>query len=160
MKLLKAILLLLILPGSLFAQLSASVKSSFKDGVYKTVKLSKDIILYRYYGGSSGQLSNYLTDVIYTNPDEVHEMLALPPFNTACSLVSYQVPKGTTLYVGTIAGCCWTKNDSTGWYDFSVATSSGDCPHSIYCTGGGTQYYIEDKKVLLLVDKTPTILCD
>ena len=97
-----------------------SVRSAFTDEIRVTV-LEEDTIVYRYYGGTSASLSYWFTPKLLSDP--IRE-LALPPTNTALSVMQYLIPKGTIILGGRVAPLF-------------------DQP------GGGYQYYLPDPSVAI-----------
>lgn len=80
--------------------LPAEVASTFRGGSYSQVALESDTVLYRVYGGSSGQLSPYWSRTAPQGPLQARMDLALPPGNTAQNVVQIRVPQGTTVFEG------------------------------------------------------------
>jgi hypothetical protein len=87
------------------ATLSDDVARTFKGGEYATRTLDEDLVLRRYYDGSSSrQIGSYWTRTTYSSPGRAKQYLALPTANTAEKMVTIRVPAGTTIYEGKAAG--------------------------------------------------------
>jgi hypothetical protein len=63
----------------------------------------EDIAMYRVWGGSSGQQSDWLTPAMPSSASEARESLSLPPGNTAEFISEVTVPAGTRFQLGTAA---------------------------------------------------------
>ena len=87
---------------------------------------TQDITVYRYYGGSAGELSYWVTPYQYSDPAS---MLALPPTNTAEYIQTYIVPEGTQILKGSVAA-------QLQWEQL----------------GGGYQFYVPNPSVLIPVN--------
>lgn len=69
-------------------------------GSYSQVALESDTVLYRVHGGTSGQLGPNWSRTASQGPLQARMDLALPPGNTAQSVVQICVPQGTTIFEG------------------------------------------------------------
>ena len=76
-----------------------SVRNAFEDDI-KVTELKEDVVVYGYYGNTSGERSYWYTPNQYENPQE---SLALPEGNTCEHLDVYVIPKGTLVLEGTVA---------------------------------------------------------
>jgi hypothetical protein len=83
--------------------LSAGVASTFKGGQYTTRTLDEDLLLYRRWGGESGELGPYWSRTNYVRAGNARRYSALPPGNTAEHITTIRVPAGTTIYEGRAA---------------------------------------------------------
>ena len=97
-----------------------NVKGAFMDDATVTV-LDKDVVVYRYHGGSSQGVSYWYTPNQTTNPAAD---LALPQGNTYEYMDTFIIPKGTIILEGT------------------VAPNFGQ-------PGGGYQFYVSDPSVVI-----------
>lgn len=77
------------------------VAKTFKAGSYTGKVLTEPTVLYRVYGGDSGQLGSYWSRTEPIGPLQSKMDLALPPGNTAEAVVKIEVPAGTKIFEGT-----------------------------------------------------------
>lgn len=104
--------------------LDEAVASTFRSGSYTEKLLSETTTFYRVYGGSANKIGHYWTSTKQNGILQSQLDLALAPKwgNTASSVVSIEVPKGTTIYEG------FANSQSTGVGEI---------------LGGGSQVYIK-----------------
>lgn len=90
------------------AALTEDVASTFANSEYRTITLQSDVTAYRYSGGSSRPIGSFLTTQQtvrqISSPLEARQLLSLPPGATAETLNVLTIPKGTTIFVGRVAG--------------------------------------------------------
>ncbi len=106
----------------------AEVARSFARGAQKIV-LDKDLHVFRYWGGGSGESGFYFSKKMYTDKDKAKRELALPERNTAINVTQYKIPKGTTLIYGNTA-------NMVGVEGFGMKA-----------TGGAEQYFLPNPSV-------------
>ena len=106
----------------------AEVARSFAPGAQKIV-LDRDLHVYRYWGGGSGESGFYFAKKMYTDRDVAKRMLALPERNTALNVTQYKIPRGTTVIYGT------------------TANMSGEDGFGMEATGGAEQYFLPNPVV-------------
>ena len=82
--------------------LSDAVANTFRGGSYTETVLSGETTLYRAYGGTAGELGSYWTATPPAGPLQSTIDSALNPAwgNTAQSVSTIRVPRGTTIYQG------------------------------------------------------------
>lgn len=103
---------------------NGSVASTFRSGTYTEKVLTKDVILYRVYGGKAGPDGSYLTRLKPRGGMQARMDSALKPKwgNTAVKVARIKIPKGTKIYEGI------------------AAEQKGNTSHYL---GGGNQIYIK-----------------
>ena len=99
------------------------VARSFAGGAQKIV-LDKDLHVFRYWGGGSGESGFYFSKKMYTDRDKAKRELALPERNTAINVTQYKIPRGTTLIYG------------------NTASMVGVDGFGMKATGGAEQYFL------------------
>lgn len=77
----------------------ANVREAFASDI-KVTTLTEDLVVYRYYGGTSQPSSYWYTPYQYTDPKA---SLALPPQNAANNIATSIIPAGTTVLEGHVA---------------------------------------------------------
>jgi len=81
----------------------AEVAAAF-DGKPEAVTLKEDLIVYRHWGGVSGETgSPWVSPKPYAKPGNAKRYLALPEKNTAQNLTAFRIPAGTTILRGKVA---------------------------------------------------------
>ena len=83
--------------------LSAGVAGTFKGDQYTTRTLDEDLVLYRRWGGESGELGPYWSRTNYARAGNARRYSALPPGNTAEHITTIRVPAGTRIHEGRAA---------------------------------------------------------
>lgn len=80
------------------------VRNTFKDGIYRTVKTTENLILYRTYGEGAKKEGCYLTTMKPTDRLETKIESALPQHwkNSRQYYCEVKVPKGTILNIGKV----------------------------------------------------------
>ena len=104
------------------------VARSFASDAQKIV-LDRDLHVYRYWGGGSGESGFYFAKKMYTDRDVAKRMLALPERNTALNVTQYKIPRGTTVIYGT------------------TASMVGEDGFGMEATGGAEQYFLPNPVV-------------
>ncbi len=99
------------------------VARSFAPGA-KQIVLDRDLHVYRYWGGGSGESGFYYSKKMYTDRDEAIRDLALPERNTASNVTQYKIPQGTTVIYGNAANMVGVEG------------------YGMYATGGAEQYFM------------------
>lgn len=88
--------------------LTEEVGSTFANSSYRTITLKSDVAAYRYSGGTTDPVGRFLTTRQtvgrISSPGDAQRMLNLPAGNTAETLNVFIIPKGTTIFVGRVAG--------------------------------------------------------
>ncbi len=72
-------------------------------GEPKIVRLTKDLKVYRYWGGEAREKGFWYTPKRYRFPGRARRYLALPPTNTAENVSEFVIPKGTIILRGRVA---------------------------------------------------------
>jgi len=108
----------------------AEVAAAF-DGKPDAITLKEDLIVYRHWGGVSGETgSPWVSPKSYAKPGNAKRYLALPEKNTAQKLTAFRIPAGTTILKG------------------KVASKVGDPRFDGKSVGGGMQIYVPNPKIL------------
>jgi len=111
----------------------ASVARSFS-GTPNVETLTEDLIVYRHWGSEAGETgSPWFSPKPYVRPGNARRYLALPEYNTAENVSSFRIPAGTMIIRGKVASKVGTVNFGS------------------YATGGGTQIYLPDPNVAVLI---------
>jgi hypothetical protein len=110
------------------APFNRQVRESFVPGTARRVTLTRDITVYRYYGGGksgSRAKGRYVTPTRYTTAAGARRRLALPNCNPATREATYRIRAGTTIIQG-------------------IARNQTGRPRTFgpYATGGGRQIYV------------------
>ena len=88
--------------------LADDIVRTFRDRAYKTRVLQSNVRAYRYSGGVSPAKGSWLTTrqtvSQIATPANAQKLLNLPSGATAETLNTFVIPKGTTLYMGRVAG--------------------------------------------------------
>jgi len=92
-------------PQSGLGPLGKDVAKTFRSSTYYEIILEEDLILYRVYGGKSGELGSYWTKTRPSGPLQSQlDSAILPEWgNTLQNVVKIRVPKGTKIYEGIAA---------------------------------------------------------
>ncbi len=99
------------------------VARAFEPGAKKMV-LDKDLHVYRYWGGGSGESGFFYAKKMFTERDVAKRKLSLPERNTALNVTQYKIPRGTTVIYGI------------------TANMAGIDGYPLEATGGAEQYYL------------------
>ena len=85
-----------------------NIAATFSGGQYTSTVLEQDMIAYRYSGGVSQALGNYLTTAEtvsqISSPVSARIALNLPEGATADVLNAFIIPSGTQIFIGGVAG--------------------------------------------------------
>jgi RHS repeat-associated protein len=88
--------------------LSPEIASTFANGEYTVTTLSEPMIAFRFSGGTSPAVGNFLTDADtvaqISSPVSASIALNLPATNSAETLNTFLIPAGSTIYTGGVAG--------------------------------------------------------
>ena len=104
------------------------------DGIPKTIELTDDITVYRYWGGIAGETgSPWYSLEIYT-PTDARVNLALADGNTAVNVTKFKIPAGIKILQG------------------KVTNMVGETGFGNYATGGGTQIYLPDPSIAQMIN--------
>jgi hypothetical protein len=101
------------------------------NGDATAVKLTDDIIVYRYWGEGSQETGNWVTLYSDLTPEQARSLLALPKENSATNLTQFVIKKDTVIIVGETA-----EKTTANW--------AGS-----YAIGGGLQIYVPDTSALI-----------
>ncbi len=100
------------------------VKSAFKPGTAKRVKLTEDMVVYRHHGGGSEGVGHWLSAKEYTSGNRARRYLALPDNNPGTKVQKIIIRKNTEIIIG------------------KAANQKGNLPiFHPKATGGGIQIY-------------------
>ncbi len=99
------------------------VARAFEPGARK-ITLDRDLHVYRYWGGGSGESGFFYAKKMFTERDVAKRKLSLPERNTALNVTQYKIPRGTTVIYGI------------------TANMAGMDGYSLEATGGAEQYYL------------------
>jgi hypothetical protein len=82
--------------------LNNDIANTFRGGSYTQTVLTEDTTFYRVYGGNAGQVGSYMSRTPQNGTMQSQMDLALNPQwgNTATSVTTVTVPKGTIIYEG------------------------------------------------------------
>ncbi len=95
------------------------------------ITLSEDLIVYRYWGGSSPEVGNWVALDPNLTPQQARELLALPDTSSAINVTQFTIPADTTIVFGEAR-----EQILSDW--------AGP-----YATGGGLQIYIPNSEELI-----------
>jgi hypothetical protein len=118
--------------------LPTDIATNFRGGVYTERVLSEDLIVYRIYGGNAEKVRPWFTTIKPQGPAQAQIDLALNPQwgNTATTITTVKIPKGTTIYEG-FAG------------QQIIVKPGGD---TFTLQGGGIQIYVPEPKISWFLD--------
>ena len=108
-----------------------AVSRSFR-GDPKLVELTEPLVVYRHWGGRASEVgSPWFSPKPYTKPGNAQRYLALPEGNTAQNLTRFEIPAGTQVLRGKVAG------------------QAGEAGFGGNAVGGGVQIYLPDPRVAI-----------
>ncbi len=86
--------------GKFVGETSISELENFNNGV-KVIQLTKDVNLYRYYGGLAAPMGRYLSNGALNSAVDRTGLAILPKWNKMEGVAEISVPKGTVMIKGT-----------------------------------------------------------
>ncbi len=106
-----------------------AVSRSFRSDP-KLVELTEPLVVYRRWGGRASEVgSPWFSPKPYTKPGNAQRYLALPEGNTAQNLTRFEIPAGTQILRGKVAG------------------QAGEAGFGGNAVGGGVQIYLPALRV-------------
>jgi uncharacterized protein RhaS with RHS repeats len=92
------------LAGVFASRLPRAVASTFEGGSYTATTLAADLPVARVFGGGASVMGRFWTNASYTSGSAARTALQLPAENATTMVAQGVIPKGTTIFQGTVAG--------------------------------------------------------